>query len=77
MVKYLKGPNPFASDLGGDVCIESDCEGDSPEFKGNLPGSKREKGEQIRAVFGSGSFSTCVSFGYPVLSHPALLSAKK
>ncbi|KAF9645692.1 hypothetical protein BDM02DRAFT_471820 [Thelephora ganbajun] len=55
LVKYLKGRNPLMHNLEGDVNVESDCEGDSPEVKNDL--KTEEKEDQTRAVLVTGSFS--------------------
>ena len=66
VVKYLKGLNPPMNDLEGNVNVESDCEGDIPEAKDDLPS---KTGEEPRAVLITGSFSAYVHFTIPSLSH--------
>ena len=59
MVKYVKGQSPLISDLEGDVNVESDCDGDTPEGENELANTK----EETRAVLITGSFSAYVRFG--------------
>ena len=65
VVKHLKGLNHPMNDLGGDVNIESDCEGDTPEPRDDLLNTNGETGEEVRAVLIAGSFSAYVSFPIP------------
>ena len=55
MVKYFEGRNPPADDLGGDVTVESDCEGDSQGTENEPSGEER-----TRAFLTTGSYSACV-----------------
>ena len=58
VVKYLEDGKSIIKDLEGDINVESDCEGDSPEVT-----SEEEKKEGgTRAVLIIGSFSAYVSF---------------
>ena len=59
MVKHFEGLNHFVSDLGGDVYVESDCEGDPPGANEESPNVK-EKEQQPLVVLMTGSFSACV-----------------
>ena len=59
MVKYLKGRN-IASDLGRDVNVDSDCDGDSQGAGDELPDVKDGEEEETRAVLTTGSFSAYV-----------------
>jgi len=42
--------------LEGDLSIESDCEGESPGVDEEIPNTKEEKEEQLRAILIAGSF---------------------
>lgn len=68
VVKYLKGQNLLTGDFDGDCCVESDCDGDPADVKGELP-EKDGSEDQIRAVLITGSFSTYVRFGYSFLPY--------
>jgi len=67
VVKYPKSLNGPIKVLGGNVDIESDCEGDST---GTGDGSLKEEGEEKEetscAVLTIGSFSACVRFLSPL-----------
>ena len=65
VVKHLKGLNHPMNDLGGDVNIESDCEGDIPVPRDDLLNTNGETGEEVRAVLITGSFSAYVDFTIP------------
>ena len=65
VAKYLVGQNTPTSDLGGDINIESDCEGDPWGLGEETQREKRGKEEQIHAVLTIGSFPAYAAF------HPA------
>ena len=59
VVKYLKGQD-IASDLEGDVNVESDCNGDLQGVGDELPDVKDGEEEETRAVLTTGSLSAYV-----------------
>ena len=61
MVKYFIGQNTLATDLEGDVSVESDCEGDIQGLGEEIQ-RVEDKEELVRAVFITGSFSAYVAF---------------
>jgi hypothetical protein len=67
VVKYFKDQSPFVNDLEGDVNVESDCEGDSPEIEDELLEEELKEG-QTRAVLMTGSFSAYVHIFIPRIS---------
>ena len=63
VVKYFKGRNPPVDDLGADVIVESDCEGDSQGT-----GNEESEEERTRALLTVGSFLAYVGFHTTSLS---------
>ncbi|KAF9779143.1 hypothetical protein BJ322DRAFT_442637 [Thelephora terrestris] len=64
LVKYVKGRNLLISDLEGEANVESDCEEDLPEAKGEAPNEER-----TRAVLAKGSFSAWRSLFFYLCTH--------
>jgi len=62
VVIRLDGRNASIGCTGGDVNVDSDCEGDSAGVGDGAPQTKEEEEEQARAVLTTGSFSAYVYF---------------
>lgn len=66
MVKYLKGRNSLVRNPDGDICTESDCEGEA-RAEDESSNMKEEEEEKARAVLITGSFATYVRSFTPAL----------